>query len=93
MVAVAVVAVALALAAAEAEDARGRTTAPEERAPEKARQRPRRDIAPNRTTPVLVVDWPVDMCPLYLVDGKRCPPAPAAVRLLCVSCWRGAAGL
>lgn len=78
VVAVAVVAVALALAAAEAEDARGRTTAPEERAPEKARQRPRRDIAPSRTAPVLFVDWLVDMCPLYLVAGKRCPATAAA---------------
>ena len=76
VVAVAVVTLALPLAAAEAEDARGRTTAPDERAPEKARQRPRRDIAPISTAPVLDVDWLVDMCPFYLVAGKRCPPPP-----------------
>ena len=81
-----VLAVALALAAAEAEDARGRTTAPEERAPGKARQRPKRDIAPSRTAPVLFVDWLVDICPSYLVAGKRRPPAPAAAPAAAVCC-------
>ena len=88
VVVVVVVAVAVALAAADAEDASGRTTAPEERAPEKARQRPKRDIAPSSTAPVLVVDWLVDMCfgsshTLSATAAAAVASSPAACTLAC----------